>query len=214
MKQAKSNRIRKNGRAKTGKVNRRHHILFATEKILRSRGLSGATTRHIAETAGCSEGALYVHFNDRVELLLAVLEESLPDMLGPVHALTASIGKGTPQKNLEKALEGIFSFHQRVTPMIASLFSEPELLDRYRKSLARETKGPGRAIRNLAGYIRQEQELGRLPSNVDAQLAATLLTSASFFRAFTEQFFGTPASPPARRFFRQVIASVTSGPPK
>jgi AcrR family transcriptional regulator len=214
MKNRKSKNAQQKAGRQTGRVNRRDQILSATEKILRSRGLSGATTRQIAETVGCSEGALYVHFKGRVELLLAVLEESLPDMLEPVHALADSVGKATPNKNLEKALEGIFLFHQRVTPLIAGLFAEPELLDRYRKSLARSAKGPGRAISNLAEYIRQEQDLGRIPSQVDAHLAATLLMSASFFRAFTEQFFGKPARPPERGFFRQVIASLTGGSPK
>ncbi|HXH49173.1 MAG TPA: TetR/AcrR family transcriptional regulator, partial [Terriglobia bacterium] len=179
---------RPKARRQSGKINRRDQILSATEKILRSRGLSGATTRQIAKTVGCSEGALYVHFKGRVELLLAVLEESLPDMLEPLHALADAVGKRTPQKNLEEALDGIFLFHRRVTPMIAGLFAEPELLARYRKSLARSSKGPRRAISNLAEYIRREQGLGRIPSDVDADLAATLLMSASFFRAFTERF--------------------------
>ena len=63
------------------KVNRRKAILQAAEKLMLSRGLSGITTRQISEEAGCSEGALYVHFNGRLELLLAMLEESLPEML-------------------------------------------------------------------------------------------------------------------------------------
>ena len=205
---------RPKARQQSGKINRRDQILSATEEILRSQGLSGATTRRIAETVGCSEGALYVHFKGRVELLLAVLEESLPDMLEPLHALADAVGKSTPQKNLEKALDGIFLFHRRVTPMIAGLFAEPALLARYRKSLTRSAKGPRRAISNLTDYIRREQGLGRIPSHVDAGLAATLLMSASFFRAFTEQFFGKPAGPSERLFFRQVIAAVTSGTPR
>src|SRR5207244_432509 len=106
---------------------RRTQILKATEKLIRARGLSGVTTRQIAEEAGCSEGALYVHFKNRIDLLLAVLEESLPDMLQPLHALKDAPGIRTPQKNLEAAVRGIFAFHRRVTPMIAALFAEPEL---------------------------------------------------------------------------------------
>jgi AcrR family transcriptional regulator len=214
MKKGKSKGGRPKVPTKVGKVSRRDQILSATEKVLRSRGLSGTTTRQIAETVGCSEGALYVHFKGRVELLLAVLEESLPDMLQPIRALADSAGKSTPQKNLEKALKGIFLFHRRVTPMIAGLFAEPDLLERYRKSLARGAKGPGRAISNLAEYIHQEQNLGRIPSQVDPHVAATTLMSASFFRAFTEKFFGEPGGPPVRQFFRQVVAAVTSGNPQ
>ncbi len=211
MKSKKSKHGKPESHRKTGRVNRRDQILSATEKILRSRGLSGATTRQIAEAAGCSEAALYVHFKGREELLLAVLEESLPDMLQPLHALADTVGKGTPRQNLEKALAGIFVFHRRVTPMIAGLFAEPALLTRYRKSLSRSAKGPGRAISNLAEYVRREQDLGRISSQVEAETAATLLMSASFFRAFTEHFFGKPAGPPGRRYFRQAIASVLNG---
>jgi AcrR family transcriptional regulator len=199
-------------KAETGdrkpKTSRRDQILSATEKLMRARGLSGVTTRQIAEAAGCSEGAIYVHFKGRVELFIAVLEESLPDMLEPLRALRMAIGRDTPQQNLESAVRGIFSFQQRVTPMLAGLFSEPELLNSYRQSLARGGKGPHKAIATLADYIRSEQALGRIDQTVDSGTAAALLMSASFFRAFAENFFGQPMDPPSDTFFKQVVASL------
>src|SRR5260370_15389755 len=130
IKKAKTKEPKPKSSSRTAKTSRRDQILSATEKLMRSRVLSGVTTRQIAEAAGCSEGAIYVHFKGRVELFIAVLEESLPDMLEPLRALKASIGKATPQQNLESAVQGIFAFQQRVTPMLAGLFSEPELLNR------------------------------------------------------------------------------------
>jgi AcrR family transcriptional regulator len=189
-----------------GRPNRKDEILAATEKLLRSRGLSGTTTRQIAETVGCSEGAIYVHFGGRVELFLAVLERSLPEMLKPLHALRDAVGLETPEHNLEIAVRGIFAFHRRVTPMLSSLFAEPELLEAYRKSLARGAKGPQRAIGNVAEYIRAEQAAGRVAKSVDAEMAATLLMSASFFRAFSDRFFGPPGG--GEEFFHQLIATV------
>src|SRR6266567_5094449 len=100
----------------SGKVNRRGEILAATRKLMRSRGVSGVTTRQISEAVGCSEGALYVHFRGRTELLMAVLEESLPEMLEAVHALKEAVGQETPQQNLERALRGMLAFHQKVVP--------------------------------------------------------------------------------------------------
>jgi AcrR family transcriptional regulator len=191
------------------KRNRREEILAATEKLLRSRGLSGVTTRLIAKTVGCSEGAIYVHFKNRVDLLLAVLERSLPQMLEPLRALDAEGRTGTPRANLEKAAQGIFSFHKRVTPMIAGLFAEPELLLAYRKSLATGAKGPHRAIGRLADYVRSQQDAGRIDTSVDATMAATLLMSASFFRAFSEDFFGQAIHPGSDEFLRQVVAAIT-----
>src|SRR5215467_3044638 len=99
-----------------GKINRRSEILRAAEKLMHSRGLSGVTTRQISHEVGCSEGALYVHFKGRLELLMAMLEESLPDMLGPLKDLRASVGRGSPYTNLLRALRAMFKFHRRILP--------------------------------------------------------------------------------------------------
>ena len=192
----------------TGKVNRRSEILRAAEKLMRARGLSGVTTRKISQEVGCSEGALYVHFKGRLELLLAMLEESLPTMLEPLQALQASVGRGSAQGNLVQALDGIFKFHQRVIPATVGLFAEPELLTAYRTSLKRQGKGPHLSMRVLAEYIRSEQRLGRIDSQADANHAASLMMSSSFFRAFVEQFFGTPMQPAWREFEKELIAMV------
>ena len=176
-----------------GRPSRRHEIVAAAETLVRTRGLSSVTTRAIAEQAGCSEAALYVHFDNRLELLLAVLEESLPDMLVPLKALEQSVGTFTPQQNLAKALRAIFAFHERVVPMLCGLFAEPQLLTAYRESLTTRSKGPQGAIARLQKYISAEQTLGRIDQTVDAETAATMLMASSFFKAFVSKFFGTPA---------------------
>lgn len=174
-----------------GRPSRRPQIIAATEKLIRTQGLASVTTRAIAAEVGCSEGALYVHFKGRLQLLLAVLEESLPEMLGPLETLEQSIGKATPQRNLQRALQAMFAFHSRVIPVICALFADPELLAAYRKSLIDRNKGPHRAISRLRGYIHAEQELGRIHKDIDAEAAATILMASSFFHSFVEQFAGS-----------------------
>jgi AcrR family transcriptional regulator len=193
---------------RNGKLNRRSEILRAAEKLILSRGLSGVTTREISGQAGCSEGALYVHFHGRLELLLAVLEETLPEMLGPLQMLKLRVGRGSPQANLTMALGGIFRFHQRATPLVAGLFADPALHAAYRASLARQGKGPHLSLKVLKDYIAAEQQLGRIDRRVDAKLAAYLLMSSSFFRAFSEEFFGTPMRPSWSKLARQLVAVV------
>lgn len=197
---------------RTGKVNRRPEILRAAEKLMRSHGLSRVTTRQISQEVGCSEGALYVHFKGRLELLLAMLEESLPDMLGPLQTLRESVGRGSPRENLVEALGGIFKFHQRVIPATAALFAEPELLSAYRKSLRRQGKGPHLSMQALEEYVRSEQHLARIDSQVDAKLASYLLMSSSFFRAFLEHFLGKSMQPAWRKFAEQLVATVAPKP--
>jgi AcrR family transcriptional regulator len=188
-----------------GRPSRRPEIIAATEALIRTRGLASTTTRAIAEQAGCSEAALYVHFENRLTLLLAVLEESLPDMLLPLQALQQSIGTRTPQQNLTGALRAIFSFHERVVPMLCGLFADPQLLTAYRESLATRNKGPQGAIGRLQRYISAEQSLGRIHKSIDAETAATMLMASSFFKAFVSKFFGAPT--PSAAVFRKIVAA-------
>ncbi len=191
-----------------GRPSRRPEIIAAAETLIRTRGLANATTRAIAEQAGCSEAALYVHFDNRLALLLAVLEESLPEMLLPLQALEQSIGTHTPQQNLTKSLRAIFAFHQRVIPMLCGLFAEPRLLTAYRKSLTTRNKGPHGAIGRLQRYIADEQVLHRIDKNIDAEIAATMIMASSFFKAFVSQFFG--GSEPSAAVFKKLIAAAIS----
>jgi adenosine deaminase len=197
----------------TGKQNRKAQIVSVTEALLRERGLVGVTTRAIAEAVPCSEGAIYVHFRSRLELLLAVLEASLPEMLVPLRALDDVIGANTPLQNLTRAVEGLQKFHQRVTPMLASLFADPELLHGFRETLALQGKGPAGGIARLAGYIRKEQQLGRIPSTVNDETAAATLMSVSFFQAFTHALTGaTVPAFNARRLVKSLLDSPKEQP--
>jgi AcrR family transcriptional regulator len=192
-----------------GRPSRRPEIIAATELLIRTRGLASATTRAIAEQAGCSEAALYVHFDNRLSLLLAVLEESLPDMLLPLKALEQSTGTLTPQQNLTKSLRAIFVFHERIVPMLCSLFADPQLLTAYRDSLTSHNKGPSGAIGRLQKYIVSEQSMGRINKSVDAETAAAMLMASSFFQAFVWHFFGK-AKPSAGVFKRIVAAAIAT----
>jgi AcrR family transcriptional regulator len=188
-----------------GRPSRRPEIIAATEALIRTRGLASTTTRAIAEQAGCSEAALYVHFDNRLTLLLAVLEESLPDMLVPLHALEQSIGARTPKQNLVQALRAVFAFHQRVVPMLCGLFADPQLLTAYRDSLATRNKGPHGAIARLQKYISAEQSLGRIHKSIDAETAATMLMASSFFKSFVSKFFGAPT--PSTAVFKKLVTA-------
>ena len=190
-----------------GRPSRRQQIIEAAEALLQESGLNGMTTRAIAEAVPCSEGAIYVHFSDRLSLILEVLHECLPAMLVPLHALAQNVGRQTAETNLVAAVNGLMQFQARVVPMLCSLISEPELLDRFRKTLAKDNKGPHRGIATLAAYIEQEQKLGRIDANVDARTAATVLMSCTLFHIFTERVFGSTRRLDSRRLVRSAIRS-------
>jgi AcrR family transcriptional regulator len=197
--------MKKKDPATRGRPSRRHEIVAATEMLIRTQGLASVTTRAIAKQANCSEAALYVHFENRLKLLLAVLEESLPDMLAPLHALEQAIGRSTPQQNLVRTLRAIYTFQERVIPMLNSLFADPALLTAYRESLASRQKGPHGALGRLQRYISAEQKLNRIHPKLDPEIAATMLMASSFFKAFTSQFFAEPG--PSDAVLKKLVAA-------
>jgi AcrR family transcriptional regulator len=174
-----------------GRPSRRAEIVAATEKLVRERGVTGVTTRAIAEAVPCSEGAIYVHFKDRLDLILAVLEESLPEMLVPLHALKEKTGLDTVEANLGGALKGMIEFHRQMMAMLCSLVGQPELRERFRQSLSQDARGPDRGVATLAKYIEDERRLGRVATGVDANSAARVLMASSFFHVFTVELLGT-----------------------
>lgn len=190
---------------KRGRSSRRAQIVMTAETILRDRGLNGMTTRAIAEAVPCSEGAIYVHFKDRLSLILEVLNESLPEMLIPLHELLKKVGTGNPEQNLIAALGGLSRFHKRVTPMLCSMMAEPELLERFRESLEDSGKGPHRGVATLADYIEQEKKLGRIHPEVDAKTAATVLMASSLFHQFTAGLFGSAGRLESKRLVQLVL---------
>jgi AcrR family transcriptional regulator len=173
-----------------GRPSRKAEIVAATERLVRERGVAGVTTKAIAESVPCSEGAIYVHFEDRLALILAVLEESLPAMLVPLHELKDKVGRDTVEANLTIATRGLAQFHRRVMVMLCSLVGEPELRERFRQSLGEEGRGPDRGVATLARYLDEEKKLFRIPASVDSRTVARALMAGSFFYVFTAELLG------------------------
>jgi len=125
-----------------GKLNRRVEILRAARKLMNARGLSGVTTRQIAQEVGCSEGALYVHFDGRLELLLTMLEESLPDMLRPLQTLSESVGRGSPREIWCKRWSEFTGFTGTLSRVRQVFLPSPNSSPRIAAFLDARTRGP------------------------------------------------------------------------
>jgi AcrR family transcriptional regulator len=176
----------------------RERILDAAARVMETRGLARATTKQIAGAAGYSEATLYKHFDDKSELLLAVLDERLPALVGLLKRLPDEAGQGVVAERLEEVANQAVRFYARAFPILASLFAEPALLARYREALAAVGAGPHNANQALAAYLRAERELGRIDASVDPEAGAAMLLGACFQRAFLDAFSGQP-TPAAER---------------
>ena len=112
----------------------RELILAATARIIRERGLGGATTKAIAEEARCAEGSIYRYFPNKDALFIECVKEGFPEFIQMVGTLPELAGKGSARHHLEElvkaarlALEGKAVIHPSLT---RAFIEEVQYLDR------------------------------------------------------------------------------------
>ena len=186
----------------------RERILDAAADIMRRQGVARATTKEIARAAGYSEALLYKHFRDKEELMMHVLKERMP-------AFTSAYapGEGTVEASLVAVVHGALRFYRLAFPMMASLASQPRLMEATRESLRKYGAGPQEPVRALARFLDAERDLGRVAAGADTDAVAALLMGACFQQGFL-RYFAEGADAPdlpesaARDLVRPVLAEL------
>jgi len=69
---------------------RRRQLLGAAQEVFVAQGYHAAAMDEIAERAGVSKPVLYQHFPGKLDLYLALLDESVAELVGEVSAALAS----------------------------------------------------------------------------------------------------------------------------
>lgn len=192
-------------------MDKRQQILEAAERVFRSKGLAKATTREIAKDAGCADGTLYLHFDDRLSLFSAVLDECVPDIKESLAQLQELVGKRTVRLNLEMVAARYLTFHQRALGAVCSIFAEPELLEAHRAKMRAQGKGPHISEGMLLDYIREEQKIGRIDSRAVPEALTSMLLGGCFYRVFISQYVGTPMHPAPQAFVRKLVDQLLRG---
>jgi AcrR family transcriptional regulator len=168
----------------------RTRILEAASQLLRSKGVSGTTTREIARAAGLSDAAIYSHFKSRGDLLKALIPPSLVDYKGSADAFLKRVGQGTVKGNLKLLMDLARDFFREASPKIALTLVEPELFNEPGGRPILPYK-PKKAETFMADYIRAEQRMGRINEDADAAAIGTILLATAFYEGFTAGLLGT-----------------------
>ncbi|WP_406318898.1 TetR/AcrR family transcriptional regulator [Streptosporangium sp. NBC_01639] len=159
-------------------------ILDAAAEVMAKQGLANVTTRQIARAAGFTEAALYKHFANKADLLVAVMRERSPGFGWLEEVLRGRVETGDVVINLTAIAEAAITFYRSGFPMFASMFADPETLAAHKAELVRVAAGPHKVNDAVAAYLRAEQQQGRLRPEADVQAAAGLLLGACFQHAF------------------------------
>jgi AcrR family transcriptional regulator len=166
----------------------RRYILQAAEQLIQTRGLARLTNKDIAEAAGCAEATLYKHFATKEALILAAIEENLPDLLTVVRE--ERIGQGSIEENLRDIAQAAIRYYHKLLPLATALFADTELLGHFRLWMQERRGGPLNIYERVASYATAEQRQGRLKAELEPFSFAALLLGACHQYAYVQHFQG------------------------
>jgi AcrR family transcriptional regulator len=127
----------------------RDALVAAAVRIVEERGLSGATTRLIAEHAGVNEVTLFRQFGSKTELLKAALEEEANVL---ENATTPS---GQLEADLLRVVSEFAAVARRRGRLLAVAYAEVPRWPEFESVMARQTRALMGVAELLAHYQRQ-----------------------------------------------------------
>ncbi len=177
----------------------RQYILEAAEQLLQTKGLARLTNKEIAEAAGCAEGTLYKHFATKEALLLAAIEENVPQFLSTVGE--DRIGEGSLEANVQDIALAAVRYYRKLVPLGAALFADIELLNHFRLWMHEQGGGPLSIYERVAAYVTAEQRVGRLKPEIEPFSFAALLLGACHQYVYVQYFQGHDPFPVSEEQF-------------
>jgi AcrR family transcriptional regulator len=170
-------------RGKHAKDQRQRALIEAATAVFAERGYDAATTREVAERAGCSEGLIHRYFNGKHGLLLAIVQSKAAEVL-------EDFGAGLPDRDtVEAEIEQILLWH------LARLRDHSDFMS---VAVSRVTidRDIGRAVGEninqqrvnvILQRLQRQQEADRIRGDVDLEALAQAIAGIGFMLGFFGQ---------------------------
>jgi AcrR family transcriptional regulator len=170
-------------RGKHAKDQRQRALVEAATAVFAEHGYDAATTREVAERAGCSEGLIHRYFGGKRGLLLAIVE-------GKVAEAVEAIMSGLPEcDTVEEEINQIISLH--LTAMwehrdlmrvcVSRAIVDPELGRRINEGMNRQR------LRFIKARLSRHQQVGHLRDDVDLDAVAEAVAGLGLLFGFVAQ---------------------------
>ncbi|MCX5149115.1 MULTISPECIES: TetR/AcrR family transcriptional regulator [unclassified Streptomyces] len=169
----------------------RERLFAAAERVLARDGAAALTSRAVTEEAGCAKGVLHTHFAGLdefvAELVLyrfgtaAALSEDLPSRAG-----TGSVGE-----NLADVASAVLSLDPG---LVGLAVTRPLAAQRVRQAWQAGAPGFTAIQEAVSGYLRAEQEIGRVATPLDVESVALALVGTLHHLLMTGSADAAPGS--------------------
>jgi AcrR family transcriptional regulator len=157
------------------RASRREHILQSARRCFLRNGFHATTMQDIFAESGMSAGAVYRYFASKDDVVLAIAEDSLHDVMAAI----GRVGE-EPHASLGDALAaGVDAIKSRdeqdnLTSLAIQVWAEairnPALAEKFVRLMTRSKA-------QLAEFARRHQQRGELPGDASADGLATVLAA-------------------------------------
>ncbi len=155
----------------------RDRLLVAAETKFRRFGYKRTTVEEIASEAGTGKGSVYLHFDSKQDIYMAVVERSLDRFIE--DAERALVQPGTAPDRLRALVELTAKHYGHDELLHSSLFGETDLVEGEVARMAAERQRERiRAL--LEDVLRTGQAEGTVRADLDPPVAAAILFEAGW----------------------------------
>lgn len=151
---------------------RQSEIVAAAIGIIAKQGVPALTTRSLAKALGVTEPALYRHFRDKTDILLAILDRFRASQAS-LHAQVEA-GAASPLRKVEALVGGVFRGFAAQPAMVSVILAEGLFQDDPRLARAILAIMDDRKAR-LTSLLAAGRESGEIRPGVDPEMAALLV---------------------------------------
>ncbi|MFF5030248.1 TetR/AcrR family transcriptional regulator [Streptomyces collinus] len=155
---------------------RREQILGAARRCFLRDGFHSTSMQDLFAESGLSAGAVYRYFTSKDEMILAIAEENMRDVLDITLAV-ATDGQGQSMGAVMAELLDVIrvkSAEEDVAALAVLVWGEAM---RDRSLAGKLDQLIGRIRANLVTLVREQQKRGALPANVTAEAIASTMLS-------------------------------------
>jgi AcrR family transcriptional regulator len=196
----------------------REYLIATAARLIGQRGSAGLGVRDIASEAHVADGVLYNYFDDKDDLLAHALLAHVASVMTAMPRMPEA-GTGTVAENLGWFIATGMDTLKRVAPAFAGLMSQPGVLVRFHAMVGgdpafgaadpphdggetqpeppdepEEHDGPRGLPDILRGYLRAEQQLGRVGQAVDVEATVALVVGTVHGEVLPRMLFAVPGS--------------------
>ncbi len=170
-------------RGKHDKDQRQTCLIEAGTQVFAARGFDAATTREVAERAGCSEGLIHRYFGGKRGLLLAILADKADE----VTAMSAETLPpcDTVNEEIDQMLTSALDIYWGKRDFMRVCVSQSAIDEQTGHVIGEQVNG--NKVRFYTERLRHHQQLGRIRGDADVAAVAFGLAGLNLSTGFFGQ---------------------------